>query len=43
MIRVISVYSHVEIFCGSLDEVHSFISSWGMEIVGGECDWVCVG
>jgi hypothetical protein len=42
MIRVISVYSGIEMFVGTMDEVYAFVRVWEMEIVAGEDDWVCV-
>lgn len=42
MIRVISAYSHTEIFCGTQKDISDFILAWGFRVVAGEDDWVCV-
>lgn len=42
MIRVISAYSHTEIFCGRSEDISDFIRAWDFRIVAGEDDWVCV-
>lgn len=42
MIRVLSAYSHTEIFCGTDREVTDFMILWGLDVVAGEDDWITV-